>query len=85
MIYRRTFKVTLNFYPVFRYKGQFSPSFLCCPETFKWFPIDACRPLLDAQAYARFDPDPASLDDNRILTLSVTKILFCQQVRCWVG
>lgn len=36
-----------------RYKGQYSPSFLACPETYEWVPIEKCRPKLDANKYSR--------------------------------
>ncbi|VDN43049.1 unnamed protein product [Dibothriocephalus latus] len=29
------------------YKGSFSASYLACPETHTWYPIEKCRPLLD--------------------------------------
>ncbi|VDL61089.1 unnamed protein product [Hymenolepis diminuta] len=40
-----------------RYKGAFSPSYLVCPETNNWVPIERCRRLLDAQKYTRFAED----------------------------
>ncbi|XP_063829520.1 arginyl-tRNA--protein transferase 1-like isoform X2 [Ostrinia nubilalis] len=47
-----------------RYKGNFSPSDLLCPETYKWFPIKDCIPKLEASKYSRLDPDLDSTDDN---------------------
>lgn len=64
-----------------RYKGQFSPSYLCCPETYKWQPIESCRPLLDVSPYSRLDPDPASFDANALSTVNDVKVLFCKQLR----
>jgi len=56
----------LGFYihscPKMRYKGRYSPSFLACPETYAWQPMEACRPLLDRAAYSRLDPNPAAVD-----------------------
>ncbi|VDN97486.1 unnamed protein product [Rodentolepis nana] len=40
-----------------RYKGAFSPSYLVCPETNTWVPIERCKRLLDVQKYARFAED----------------------------
>ncbi|VDD83349.1 unnamed protein product, partial [Mesocestoides corti] len=53
-----------------RYKALFSPSYLACPETYKWVPVEKCQRLLDQGKYARFaeladqqeeDPDSAVL------------------------
>lgn len=37
-----------------RYKAAFSPSYLACPETYQWVPVEVCRKLLDANKYSRF-------------------------------
>ncbi|VDM17493.1 unnamed protein product [Hydatigera taeniaeformis] len=37
-----------------RYKALFSPSYLLCPETYVWVPIERCQRLLDLNKYARF-------------------------------
>lgn len=50
--------------PKMRYKGNFHPSDLLCPETYKWFPIKDCAPKLDITPYSRFDPDIDSIDEN---------------------
>lgn len=47
-----------------RYKGNFHPSDLLCPETYKWFPIKDCIPKLEASPYSRLDSDIDSVDDN---------------------
>lgn len=39
--------------PKMSYKGSYSPSFLLCPERLTWVPLELCRPVLDAQKYAR--------------------------------
>uniref|UniRef100_A0A3Q3WGF6 Arginyl-tRNA--protein transferase 1 n=1 Tax=Mola mola TaxID=94237 RepID=A0A3Q3WGF6_MOLML len=59
----------LGFYihscPKMRYKGQYRPSELLCPETFVWVPIERCTPHLDNARYVRFNQD---LDaDARVL------------------
>jgi len=66
-----------------RYKGQYSPSFLVCPESYTWQPIEHCRPLLDASRYSRLDPDPAATDTNKPTTLDDVKILFMRQMMPW--
>lgn len=40
-----------------RYKGQYCPSFLLCPETYRWQPIEKCVPKLDRSRYARFEEE----------------------------
>lgn len=47
-----------------RYKGNFHPSDLLCPETYKWFPLKDCIPKLELSPYSRLDPDIDSLDTN---------------------
>jgi hypothetical protein len=47
----------LGFYihscPKMKYKGDYEPSDLLCPETYEWVPLASCRALLDATPYAR--------------------------------
>lgn len=47
-----------------RYKGNFYPSNLLCPETYKWFPLEDCIPKLETTPYSRLDPDIDSVDEN---------------------
>lgn len=47
-----------------RYKGNYYPSDLLCPETYKWIPIQQCTPKLDVTPYSRLDPDVDSIDEN---------------------
>ena len=44
--------------PKMTYKGQYAPSFLACPETYSWVPIEKCRDKLNAAKYSRFEEDP---------------------------
>ncbi|XP_075390937.1 arginyl-tRNA--protein transferase 1 isoform X1 [Tenrec ecaudatus] len=48
-----------------RYKGQYRPSDLLCPETYVWVPIGQCLPSLDNSKYCRLNPDPAAVDEDR--------------------
>ncbi|XP_047207692.1 arginyl-tRNA--protein transferase 1 isoform X2 [Girardinichthys multiradiatus] len=52
----------LGFYihscPKMRYKGQYRPADLLCPETYVWVSIERCIPLLDSSRYARLHQDP---------------------------
>ncbi|XP_071375734.1 arginyl-tRNA--protein transferase 1 isoform X1 [Centroberyx affinis] len=60
----------LGFYihscPKMRYKGQYQPSDLLCPETYVWVPIERCIPHLESARYARFNQDPDA-GDARVL------------------
>lgn len=40
-----------------RYKGQYYPSFLLCPETYRWQPIEKCLPKLEQSKYARLEEE----------------------------
>ena len=44
--------------PKMNYKGHYSPSFLACPETYRWVPIEKCKDKLNAAKYCRFEEDP---------------------------
>nr|XP_023026125.1 arginyl-tRNA--protein transferase 1 [Leptinotarsa decemlineata] len=50
--------------PKMRYKGKLTPSFLLCPETYCWIPIEKCIEKLDAQKYSRLNEDLDALDRN---------------------
>ena len=43
--------------PKMNYKGKYTPSFLACPETYNWFPIEKCKEKLNAAKYCRFEED----------------------------
>ncbi|NP_001389572.1 arginyl-tRNA--protein transferase 1 isoform 7 [Mus musculus] len=51
--------------PKMRYKGQYRPSDLLCPETYVWVPIEQCLPSLDNSKYCRFNQDPEAEDEGR--------------------
>ena len=46
-----------------RYKGQYYPSYLLCPESYQFIPIETCRPKLDANRYARLNDDATPPED----------------------
>nr|XP_050027669.1 arginyl-tRNA--protein transferase 1-like isoform X3 [Dermacentor andersoni] len=66
--------------PKMRYKGNFSPSRLLCPETYTWHPIEKCKPLLDANKYCRFEQDPNKGDENAVQDLDEVLILYNRTV-----
>ncbi|XP_041921568.1 arginyl-tRNA--protein transferase 1 isoform X1 [Alosa sapidissima] len=74
----------LGFYihscPKMRYKGQYLPSDLLCPETFTWVPIEQCVPRLDASAYARLNQDGQAVDTRALRELGRALVLFRRTV-----
>ena len=48
------------------YKAAFSLFFLLCPETFRWFPVEAAALKLDSEKYARFDEEGLRDDDGDV-------------------
>ncbi|KXN83722.1 Arginyl-tRNA--protein transferase 1 [Leucoagaricus sp. SymC.cos] len=76
-----------------RYKGEYAPSSLLDPESYDWFPLETCKPLLDQNRYACFskpeesisgDPPAGLLDvkSPRIVDTSILdKIQVLVQVR----
>ncbi|KAK9964938.1 hypothetical protein ABG768_006065 [Culter alburnus] len=56
----------LGFYvhscPKMRYKGQYRPSDLLCPETYAWVPIERCIPRLEISAYSRLNENAQAGD-----------------------
>ncbi|XP_017204109.1 arginyl-tRNA--protein transferase 1 isoform X3 [Oryctolagus cuniculus] len=51
--------------PKMKYKGQYRPSDLLCPETYVWVPIEQCLPSLETTKYCRFNQDPEAVDEGR--------------------
>uniref|UniRef100_A0A4W4HAD3 Arginyl-tRNA--protein transferase 1 n=1 Tax=Electrophorus electricus TaxID=8005 RepID=A0A4W4HAD3_ELEEL len=69
----------LGFYihscPKMRYKGQYRPSDLLCPETYTWVPIERCIPWLDTSPYARLAEDNQAGDAVALRNLGKTLVL----------
>ncbi|VDM24764.1 unnamed protein product [Hydatigera taeniaeformis] len=65
--------------PKMRYKAQFSPSYLACPETYVWVPMEKCKHLLDQCKYSRLAGEEAE-NASPTHSYSNTKILlpFCE-------
>uniref|UniRef100_A0A3Q0R6W3 Arginyl-tRNA--protein transferase 1 n=1 Tax=Amphilophus citrinellus TaxID=61819 RepID=A0A3Q0R6W3_AMPCI len=74
----------LGFYihscPKMRYKGQYQPSDLLCPETYVWVPIERCIPLLDNSRYARCNQDPDAGDVRVLRDLGRALVLYRRTV-----
>ncbi|XP_032844558.2 arginyl-tRNA--protein transferase 1 isoform X1 [Tyto alba] len=61
--------------PKMRYKGQYRPSDLLCPETYVWTPIEQCLPLLEHSKYCRFNQDVKAVDEGCIKELGRVRVL----------
>ncbi|KAM9848195.1 arginyl-tRNA--protein transferase 1 isoform 1-T1 [Aulostomus maculatus] len=74
----------LGFYihscPKMRYKGQYRPSDLLCPETYAWVPIERCLPHLENSRYARFNQDPDAGDSRLLRDVGKALVLYRRTV-----
>ena len=62
-----------------KYKGNFFPSFLLCPETYQWQPIERCLVKLDQSKYARFVGEPEDKMEEVESYVLRTQVLFQRQ------
>ncbi|XP_051001379.1 arginyl-tRNA--protein transferase 1 isoform X6 [Acomys russatus] len=62
--------------PKMRYKGQYRPSDLLCPETYIWVPIEQCLPSLDNSKYCRLNQDPQAEDEGRCKNLDRVRVFY---------
>ncbi|KAB0800775.1 hypothetical protein PPYR_06514 [Photinus pyralis] len=60
--------------PKMRYKGKLNSSFLLCPETYQWFPIEKCTPKLEKEKYSRLNDDLDALDENLCTSRDIDSI-----------
>ncbi|XP_046729248.1 arginyl-tRNA--protein transferase 1 isoform X1 [Silurus meridionalis] len=74
----------LGFYihscPKMRYKGQYHPSDLLCPETYTWVSLDKCVPHLEISAYARLNEDTRAGDACALKDLGRVLVLHKKMV-----
>ncbi|XP_068182766.1 arginyl-tRNA--protein transferase 1 isoform X2 [Antennarius striatus] len=66
--------------PKMRYKGQYRPSDLLCPETFVWVQIERCLPPLEHSRYARFNQDPDAGDVRALKDVGKALVLYRRTV-----
>uniref|UniRef100_A0A8C3U8E8 Arginyl-tRNA--protein transferase 1 n=1 Tax=Catharus ustulatus TaxID=91951 RepID=A0A8C3U8E8_CATUS len=66
--------------PKMRYKGQYRPSDLLCPETYTWRPIEQCLPLLEHSKYSRLTQDGKAVDEGGLKELGRVKVLLKRTV-----
>uniref|UniRef100_UPI00398E9E5B arginyl-tRNA--protein transferase 1 isoform X2 n=1 Tax=Pristiophorus japonicus TaxID=55135 RepID=UPI00398E9E5B len=62
--------------PKMKYKGQYYPSGLLCPETYVWVPIEKCRTKLDQSKYSRLNEDPNAGDEKCFRDLGKVLVLY---------
>ncbi|XP_060943635.1 arginyl-tRNA--protein transferase 1 isoform X2 [Limanda limanda] len=74
----------LGFYihscPKMRYKGQYRPAELLCPETFAWVAIERCILQLENTHYARFNQDPDAGDARALKDVGRAMVLYRRAV-----
>uniref|UniRef100_A0A8C2XRW8 Arginyl-tRNA--protein transferase 1 n=1 Tax=Cyclopterus lumpus TaxID=8103 RepID=A0A8C2XRW8_CYCLU len=74
----------LGFYihscPKMRYKGQYRPSDLLCPETYAWVQIEQCLLQLENSRYARFNQDPDAGDPRVLKDVGRALVLYRRAV-----
>lgn len=61
--------------PKMNYKGQYSPSYLACPETYSWIPIEKCTPKLDVEKYSRLDETDK---EDAVVDINTARVLVSQ-------
>lgn len=61
--------------PKMRYKGNYSPSYLLCPETFEWFPLIDCVEKLDCEKYSRLNSNIDTIDVNEFKENQVNELI----------
>ena len=52
--------------PKMRYKAQYLPSEIVCPETLVWIPVEKCLPILDKAKYSRLNESDAATSQPEI-------------------
>ncbi|KAL1494341.1 hypothetical protein ABEB36_009955 [Hypothenemus hampei] len=65
-----------------RYKGRLEPSYLLCPETYVWIPIEKCLPKLDLKKYSRLNEDVQNIDTDACTSrdLETIKVIYDYQL-----
>ncbi|XP_026560690.1 arginyl-tRNA--protein transferase 1 isoform X3 [Pseudonaja textilis] len=66
--------------PKMRYKGQYRPSDLLCPETYTWIPLEQCLPSLEQSKYSRLNQDSKIDDEGMMKELDQVQVLYKRSV-----
>ena len=51
------FSLILEIFALSQQQGRYHPSYLLCPETYQWIPIEKCLLKLDKSKYTRLTDD----------------------------
>jgi len=62
-----------------RYKGNYDPSFLLCPESYRFIPINACLDKLDKSKYSRLAAEEENSDAESTFDAASALILHGNQ------
>ncbi|KAF2353973.1 Arginine-tRNA-protein transferase C-terminal [Trinorchestia longiramus] len=65
--------------PKMLYKSRYHPSYLLCPETYSWHPVEVAAKKLDSNKYSRLEDD-ATREDTEA-NISVDKVLVLHERR----
>ncbi|XP_016526692.1 arginyl-tRNA--protein transferase 1 isoform X1 [Poecilia formosa] len=78
----------LGFYvhscPKMRYKGQYRPADLLCPESYTWVSVEQCIPLLNNSRYARLNQDPDAGDSQAVKDVGRALVLHKRTVMPYI-
>ncbi|XP_039191594.1 arginyl-tRNA--protein transferase 1 isoform X5 [Crotalus tigris] len=66
--------------PKMRYKGQYRPSDLLCPETYTWISLEQCLPSLERSKYSRLNQDLKIADEGMMKELDKVQVLHKRSV-----
>ncbi|KAM3835086.1 arginyl-tRNA--protein transferase 1 isoform 2-T2 [Vipera latastei] len=66
--------------PKMRYKGQYRPSDLLCPETYTWISLEQCLPSLERSKYSRLNQDLKIADEGMMKELDQVQVLHKRSV-----
>jgi arginine-tRNA-protein transferase len=53
--------------PKMRYKAKYHPSWLVCPVTYEWIPVNQAMPLLDKSKFAMLNQEAGATESNKVV------------------
>ena len=63
-----------------RYKAQYHPSWLVCPVSYAWTPVDKCKPLLDRNKFCKLNESAAVANEAAVVNVDNVLVLFRHQM-----
>ena len=61
--------------PKMKYKSKFSPSYLLCPKSYAWYPIEQCQDQLEENKFCVFNKDHTDSSEFNDEDLNSLKVL----------